>query len=218
MSILNQSIDERLLAANVAIDNAISDEEINGLLAGFGYNSEKLSSGKALYDSAQLLNQQQKTDYGDQFAATEELNQEYEEANKEYMRQVKVARVALKNDYAAFLKLGLEGQRKRTLSSWLVQARQFYNNALADTVVLEKLAVFGITQEKLQAAKQAIDDVEAANARQKKEKGEAQQATKSRDSAMDNLDDWISDFIAISRIALEDKPQLLEKMGVVEPS
>ena len=111
-------------------------------------------------------------------------------ANKEYMRHVKVARIALQSDYAAFLKLGLEGQRKRTLSGWLVQSRQFYSNALADSAVQTKLAVFGLTQEKLQAAKQAVDDVEAANSLQKKEKGEAQQATVDRDTVIDNLGDW----------------------------
>ena len=38
------------------------------------------------------------------------------------------------------------------------------------------------------------------------------------DHALDIMEDWLSDFIAITRIALEDRPQLLEKMGIVEPS
>lgn len=98
------------------------------------------------------------------------------------------------------------------------QARQFYLNALADATVSEKMADYGITQAKLENGKALLDQAEAANAAQKKEKGEAQQATQERDKAMDSLEEWLSDFIVIARIALEDKPQLLEKLGIVEPS
>ncbi len=42
------------------------------------------------------------------------------------MRFVKVARVALKNEHAALKKLDLLGTRKKTLSGWLGQVKQFY--------------------------------------------------------------------------------------------
>lgn len=106
------------------------------------------------------------------------------------MRHVKIARVALKSDRGAFQKLALDGKRKVTLSGWLGQAKQFYLNALADADILAKLGQFGVTQEKLQAAQQLLQEVETANAAQEKEKGEAQQATLERDAAFEKLDDW----------------------------
>ena len=218
MPLVKTSIQDRLLAANVALENTLTDTEILGLLSEFGYDEAKVNAGKELYNSANEKYQQQKTEYGEQYAASEELQTKWDAANSVYMKYVKVARIALQNDYGAYVKLGLEGIRKRTLSGWLVQTRQFYTNALGNAEIIAKLAGFGITEAKLQEGKNLTDEVEAANIAHKKEKGEAQQATLERDKALDTLEDWLSDFIAISRIALEDKPQLLEKLGVVEPS
>jgi len=213
-----QTLADFLLAAQVAIDNAISDTEVKTLVAEFGYDDAKLNAGKALLDSANDLQHKQQKEYGDQFEATSELNEARQTADKTYMRLVKVARVALANDYALVQKLDLRGERKKSLSGWLAQAKQFYLNALADPTVIEKMSAFGMTQDKIEAGKTLVDQAEQANAAQKKEMGEAQQATLERDAAVDALNDWHSDFIAIARIALEDKPQLLEKLGIVEPS
>ena len=58
--------------------------------------------------------------------------------------------------------------------------------------------------------------IERANLTQEKEKGEAQAATKARDAALDDLQDWLSDYLAIAKVALEEDPQLLEGLGVLQ--
>lgn len=214
----SSSIDARLLAAQVAIDNALSDAEIKGYLADYGYDESRLNEGKALYETALQLHQKQKAEYGDQVSATREFKDQWKAAGREYMKFVKLARIALKSQPGALLKLDLNGERKKTFSGWLSQTKQFYINALGDSEVLTALAGFGITPEKLQAGQQLVLDTESANAAQEKEKGEAQQATPERDTAMDQLDEWKSDFTAVARIALEEKPQLLEKLGILERS
>jgi hypothetical protein len=46
-----------------------------------------------------------------------------------------------------------------------------------------------------------------------REKGESQDSTKAKDAAFAKLDDWMSEFYAVAKIALEDNPQLLESLG-----
>jgi hypothetical protein len=49
------------------------------------------------------------------------------------------------------------------------------------------------------------------------ETAEAQAATQTRDTALETLDAWMSDFIAIAKIALEGT-QLSEALGILERS
>ena len=78
------------------------------------------------------------------------------------------------------------------------------------------LKEFGVTEQKLKAGLAEVKALEAANLAQEKEKGEAQAATQKRDAAMDELQDWLSDYLGIAKIALEENPQLLEGLGILQ--
>jgi hypothetical protein len=209
-----KTIDEFLTEAQVAIANAQANAEIQEPLAAFGYTPEVIQQGAALYDRAQATVQQQKAEYGDQIGATAALAEAWKTTKATYIPHAQVARVALKNNPGAIAQLALNGRRKQSFSGWLEQANVFYDNALGNPDTIAALAKFGITTEKLQAGKAQVKELEALNAAQEKEKGEAQQATQTRDEALDALDDWLEDFLAIAEVALADKPQLLEALGV----
>ena len=131
------------------------------------------------------------------------------------MRSLKVARVAFKRNSGVATQLDLAGTRKKSLSGWMAQANQFYKNALGDKAILAELKEFGITEQKLRAGLAELAVIEQANLVQEKEKGEAQAATQKRDAALDELQDWLSDYLAIAKVALEDDPQLLEGLGIL---
>lgn len=56
-------------------------------------------------------------------------------------------------------------------------------------------------------------DVETDRANSLREVGESKNATKARDAAMAAMQDWMTEFYAVARIALEEQPQLLEALG-----
>lgn len=90
-----------------------------------------------------------------------------------------------------------------------------YDNMIKNDQALALLANMGITAEALQQRKDELDALEQLASLRKIEEGEAQQATKTRDAKMEELKDFFRDLIAIAKIALKSKPQLLEKLGVV---
>ncbi len=208
-----RGIDQRLLDAQVAIDGALADEGIRAAVEIFSYDEAKLQAGQTLYQEAQDLVNKQKAEYGDQYEATEIVQAAWNEANTAYMRALKIARVAFKGDTKARSALMLGGTRKNSISGWLQQATPFYANILNDPDRLAAMATFGYDQAKLEAEQALLQVVRDANVVQLKEMGEAQEATELRDAKMDELDDWMSDFKAVARVALEDNPQWLEKLG-----
>jgi hypothetical protein len=212
------SIDGLLHDAQVAIDNALTNDRILAALSDFGYTPERLQQGKTLYTTALTAQTAQQLEAGEQRSATAELEANRAIANTTYIRLVKIARVAFKRDAGIATQLGLGGERKRSLAGWLAQANQFYTNALTTPAALKSFSEFGITADKLRTGLQELRAVEASNLTQEKEKGDAQAATEHRDQALDALQDWLSDYLAIAKVALEDTPQLLEGLGVLQRS
>jgi len=212
----NNTIDSNLLSAQIAIDNTLENDVIKAALAAYGYGDAKMLAGKALLDNALLLHSNQKKEYGDQYAATATLDTMLFNANKTYMNHVKIARIALNGHRGHWEALQLNGIRKKSYSGWIKQTNIFYANALGDDAIKTALATFGIDEVTLLLGQTAVKEVETLLAKQLKEKGEAQEATQIRDAAFDELQDWISDFIAVARIALENQAQYLEALGIVK--
>jgi len=211
-------IPDRLSRAHTALTNVQTDPMLREALGAYGYNEAVLQEGQALLDRAQTAQQAMLAEYGRQYDATDAVRSAYEEANAVYMRHVKIARVALKNRRGAAAALQLLGDRKASIRGWLEQATTFYDNALANDDVQAALARFNITPEVLADAQADVQAVADANSAQEQEKGDAQDATQARDAAVDAFDDWMADFRVIARVALEERPQQLEKLSISMPS
>lgn len=208
-------IDEFLLSAQVMIENSLSDPIVKAALAVYGYTEEKLTAGKTLYTEATALQNTQKKEYGEQVAATAELNNIWEVAHQQYIKTLKIARVALQDNVKADKATMLFGRRKQSLSGWLEQAQVFYANITNDDAMINALTEYGYTAAKLNDESVFLNHVIAKNDEQKKETGEAQAATQVRDKKIDELAQWVSDLRAVAKVALTDDPQQLEKLGIL---
>jgi hypothetical protein len=210
-----RNIDTLLNSAHIAITNSLANPQIQSYLSEFGYTPDRIQQGRLLYETALAAHQQQQADYGDQKTATITLTQTWDTAKKSYMRYLKVARIAFKDNVGVATRLQLDGDRKKTLSGWLGQANQFYTNLLNAPELLTQLREYGITSDKLAAGQAEVQAVATANLLQKTEKGDAQTATQIKGKAIAALQAWMSDFTAIARLALENDRQLLEGLGIV---
>ncbi len=210
----------QLIAARAAAANAYEHPVIRSCLEKYGYDEKRLKEGAAMTALSEKLFHKQQRKYGEMWESLEKFNNAWKKANKRYMVHVKVARVALQGDKPSLLKLHLVGDRKNSFSGWLTQAGQFYNGALSEPVIREKLEAFGITKEQLQDGLALVEKANAAYVTKELKKGEAQAATRERNLAFKKMNKWTANLIAIARVALVEanKSQLLEALDVNVPS
>ena len=208
------SISEQLNASQVAITNTLADAEIQGLVTQFGYTPEKMTEGKALYDNALSAVNAQIASAGSQFQATSNLKAAETVARDAYQALAKVARAVFINDSARLAQLGLNGAMPRTIAAFISSAYAVFDNAVNVPEIKSALASFGYSDEKLASERQKITAYDSANQVQESLKGAAQQATRDQDTALKAMNAWLAQYIKIAKVALRDKKQLLEKIGV----
>jgi hypothetical protein len=209
-------IAEKLLNINEGISGVESNQEIQEDLNAFGYTIERIREGKVLVDKVTDLMTTHVEEYSDQYIATGEFSKFWKKIYAAYMVTLKIVRVAFAEEPEILHRFNATGRRNRSLSGWLRDAKILYTNLLNSPEALAVIAVYGYTVEKLNAEFQNVTEVERLHTKQLREKGIAQQTTVERDKAYDELCKWYSKFRAVARIALYNKPQLLEALGIVK--
>jgi chromosome segregation ATPase len=197
----------------VALENAELQPEIATIMAELGYDSAKIAEGKALLTETRSAYDANKTEDDETSAAYADFSGKKEQLEVTFNIHRKKAKVVFRNDALTADKLAITGVMPRTYIKWLEAAKKFYSVASSDIEIQNKLARLKITIADLTAANTLISDLETARAFYLKEKGESQDATKTKDEAFALIDDWMSEFYAVAKIGLEDSPQLMEALG-----
>ena len=92
---------------------------------------------------------------------------------------------------------------------------EFYDSLLRETAFLERLARFNLTVDRLNREKQELEALRELRTRTLVEQGEAQEATRLRNQKLEELEDYCNLLKTMASIALQDRPQLMETLGVM---
>ncbi len=214
----DESIDSKLMDSHLKIINCRDDKKIAPAMGLYGFLPETYTFGFTKYQTAFDLHLQRKVEIGEQMAATEAFLKALDDTDEEYMKHLKVARVACRYNVEIIRQTELLDERKDSFTGWSDQAVSFYINFMKNGEAMAQMGKFLITPEALQATLAKVENCIQLKATQALETGDAQEATKLRDDALDELLRWVADLVAIARVALADSPQLLEKLNIVAPS
>src|SRR5690606_17993483 len=197
----------------VSLTNAGSQPAIAQILAEYGYGPEKLKQGWALLADVEAASDIRETERNESSAAYHAFQTLWDQLMGIYAAHRRKAKVAFSKDPVLAERIKVHGAISRTYMRWLATVKPFYRISLADPKIQEGLARVRVSMEELNAANAMIPELEAARTFYIKEKGESQNATKIKDEAMGRIDDWMKEFYAIAKIALEESPQLMESLG-----
>ena len=209
-----RSIARKLSSARVFLDNAQKNAEIGKMIALFGYKKTKLTEGQKLLEDTENTVNEFEAKYGRQLTITKKLDQKWDATDEKFAVTRKVASILFGKDAGDKRALALIGDRSKALPVWIRQAKTLYSNLLKSKRRLEKMAEHNFTKAKLQAEYNQVKEVEKLDSKQESLKGDAQRGTKIRNKKIKELDDWMGKARKFARLALAEKPQLLEKLGI----
>ncbi|MFK8264971.1 hypothetical protein [Capnocytophaga cynodegmi] len=182
-------------------------------LAEYGYDDTEIAKGKALYDDASQKLDINKTESAEEKMAYEVFDRLFEELKKTYAADRKKVKIIFKDDERTLSALAVKGAASIRITALLNDMDTLYKQLKMKETLLTPLKRLKIDEAHIDTQLAKFAQVEKAYANYIKEKGESQQATKDKDKAFSELEKWVREFYAIAKIALEDKPQLLESVG-----
>ena len=206
-------IEDQLRRANLAINNSLADEEIKALVAPRGYTTDKLTAGKALYEAAQTAVSGKTGVHGAKKDATSQVDQSQAAARLAYQDLAKTARKAFRDDKAKLAILGLSGPEPDSTAGFLNAARTLFDNAKTPAVQAV-LQDYGYTPEFLASERAKIDAFDQSDQSQEAAKGASEGATQTQQQKLADLNAWVSTYLGIAQIALRDRTDLQEKIGI----
>ena len=202
-----------LEAYRVALENVGSQEQIASQMLEMGYDDALLAEGRALLKETQEKYQMNKKEDAEQSEAYERFAKLWGEMDAAYRLHRKKAKVISRNEPGMLEKLAAVKSVPSSYVKWVQIMRSFYGELSADEALQQKVSRLKLRPEEIQTALERIELLEKARAEYLKEKGESQNATQIKEEAFARLDNWMSEFYSVARIALDDSPQLLEALG-----
>jgi hypothetical protein len=207
-----------LYQVNMLFTNSITDDVIKGAVCNFGYTESRLAEGKRMYEDLDAI----EAEHGNKSVEKVTLYGRKKEKQKglmrSYMKYLKIARIAFVSNIEAREALMIDGPRERTYKKWVFQISVFCNNLLDSSEYWPELEKYGVTKKHIQELKSELIEMNELSDKGAKVTGLVKMLTQKKQKQTMKVQSWVSDYIKIARIALEDAPQNLEKLGIIVKS
>ena len=198
----------------IKLTNAETHNEIKDALASYGMDSTKIAEGKQVLNTSKDLWEQNKGVDAEIKIASNTYKKSYAELSTEFKRHREHTIIFFKKQPEILVRLGVKGFYPKKYNELFDKIKEFYGGIKNNPDIQNEMNKIKITSNVVDDCLNKLDHLLADRANYDKEFGEAQNATQTKNLAILHLKEWVDDFDAIAKIALYDKPQLLETLGI----
>ncbi len=225
---MTKKLEKLLHQTDQMISNSQTHPEVAAAMAKYGYDADRWAEGQALLDAVRDKVQANEAAFAAQLGATDTFNDAFEEVWDQTQSLAHLSATLFEGETETLRLLGLHKrrdestgeselawpQKSRSLSAFVPWANNLYLVAQGNSNIAEMLADFGYPAGRLSEESAEIQAMTQADNAQEIAKAEAQQSTVERDEAVATLQVWLRRTEKVAKLALKDKRQLLELMGL----
>ncbi len=214
MSFASLPLADLIRDARTLYTGARDTPDAAALLADYYTVPDDFDAGLTLVADVVALDATQKVEYADQFAATSEAQRLTEEVKSRYSAHRRISRRAHARDSEGHRALALSGDTPNGRADLLRRAGTFWQTIVDRPDLVS--GVRGLDAARAQDALALLETARTADDAQTQETGQAQRATDARDTQVAQLRRDAGELAEIAHIALSDRPQLLETLGLMD--
>lgn len=200
--------------SRTALTNAEANVEIKTALADYGMDTAKIAEGKNVYENTKAVWDLHTKEDAETAIASHTFTESFNELQALFKRHRDHTQTYFKKHPDVLVSLGVKGEFPRKYNEFFDKVDQYYSTIQSTPAIQEKMNVIKINETVVASCIAKFKALLADRSNFDKEIGESQNVTKSKNAALFELKDWMDDFDALAKVALYDKPQLLEILGI----
>ena len=211
----NDTIGNQLKRSKLAIQNTIKSPAILTLVAAKGYTLGVMNQGLVVYQDAETSVALASGTAGDQGLASEDAETAWKAVRGAYQDLAKIARAMFLRRTEVLSLLGLNKPMPGAAGDFTLAFKKLFNTGAYTPEVTAKFLAKGYDDSKYSLCRSLFSSWETAASLHKAAAGDAEDAAEDQEKKLKAMVDWVAEYFKIARVALKDRPQLLEKIGVV---
>jgi len=208
----NYSDSEVISSCEKMIYNGVHAEVIATALAGFGYDRERMREGEQILARTKEIRRDNHEAKCLAMEARRVWELSWRDLEKLYRRVRKLAKVWFERDPEQLQSLALEGKVSQVYIPFMAVVESFLS--AVDSSVLDQLAVYQITQTTIDELTVLVSRTKQLRTDYVQKKSHAEALTVQKRAAIVALSRWCAGYLKIARIAMEERPLMLEALGV----